>query len=80
LGTIPSLSATQVDEAIEYAHSAMEGWSKLTAKARSIILRRWFELIEAHVDDLGRLMTLEQGKPLHEAKGEIRYAASFIEW
>ncbi len=46
----------------------MEGWSKLTAKARSIILRRWFELIEAHVDDLGRLMTLEQGKPLNEAK------------
>ncbi|HEC8323946.1 TPA: NAD-dependent succinate-semialdehyde dehydrogenase [Providencia rettgeri] len=80
LGTIPSLSATQVDEAIESAHSAMEGWSKQTAKARSIILRRWFELIEAHVDDLGRLMTLEQGKPLHEAKGEIRYAASFIEW
>ncbi|MEQ4709211.1 NAD-dependent succinate-semialdehyde dehydrogenase [Providencia huaxiensis] len=80
LGTIPSLSATQVNEAIESAYSAMEGWSKLTAKARSIILRRWFELIEAHVDDLGRLMTLEQGKPLHEAKGEIRYAASFIEW
>ncbi|EPQ5230425.1 NAD-dependent succinate-semialdehyde dehydrogenase [Providencia stuartii] len=80
LGTIPSLSATQVDGAIESAHSAMEGWSKQTAKARSIILRRWFELIEAHVDDLGRLMTLEQGKPLHEAKGEIRYAASFIEW
>ncbi|MEY0662240.1 NAD-dependent succinate-semialdehyde dehydrogenase [Providencia rettgeri] len=80
LGTIPSLSVTQVDDAIEQAHVAMEDWSKLTAKARSIILRHWFELIEAHVDDLGRLMTLEQGKPLHEAKGEIRYAASFIEW
>ncbi len=80
LGEIPSLSARQVDEAIEQAHMAMEGWQQLTAKARSIILRRWFELIEANVDDLGRLMTLEQGKPLHEAKGEIRYAASFIEW
>ncbi|QLR05385.1 NAD-dependent succinate-semialdehyde dehydrogenase [Providencia rettgeri] len=80
LGTIPSLTATQVDEAIEQAHTAMAGWSQLTAKARSIILRRWFELIEENIDDLGLLMTLEQGKPLHEAKGEIRYAASFIEW
>lgn len=80
LGTIPSLTAAQVDEAIEQAHAAMAGWSQLTAKARSIILRRWFELIEANIDDLGLLMTLEQGKPLHEAKGEIRYAASFIEW
>lgn len=80
LGTIPSLTAAQVDETIEQAHAAMAGWSQLTAKARSIILRRWFELIEANIDDLGLLMTLEQGKPLHEAKGEIRYAASFIEW
>ncbi|MTC43815.1 MULTISPECIES: NAD-dependent succinate-semialdehyde dehydrogenase [Providencia] len=80
LGTIPSLTVAQVDEAIEQAHAAMAGWSQLTAKARSIILRRWFELIEANIDDLGLLMTLEQGKPLHEAKGEIRYAASFIEW
>lgn len=80
LGTIPSLTAAQVDEAIEQAHAAMAEWSQLTAKARSIILRRWFELIEANIDDLGLLMTLEQGKPLHEAKGEIRYAASFIEW
>lgn len=80
LGTIPSLTVAQVDEAIEQAHAAMAEWSQLTAKARSIILRRWFELIEANIDDLGLLMTLEQGKPLHEAKGEIRYAASFIEW
>ncbi|MDD9341073.1 MAG: NAD-dependent succinate-semialdehyde dehydrogenase [Providencia heimbachae] len=80
LGNIPSLNITQVDEAIEQAHLAMAGWQQQTAKSRAIILRRWFELIEANVDDLGRLMTLEQGKPLHEAKGEIRYAASFIEW
>ena len=71
LGTIPSLTAAQVDEAIEQAHAAMVGWSQLTAKARSIILRRWFELIEANIDDLGLLMTLEQGKPLHEAKAKF---------
>lgn len=80
LGTVPSLSIDQVNDAIIKAHQAMEGWGKLTAKARSIILRRWFTLIEDNIDDLGRLMTLEQGKPLQEAKGEIRYAASFIEW
>ncbi|MEX6156725.1 NAD-dependent succinate-semialdehyde dehydrogenase [Providencia manganoxydans] len=80
LGTVPSLSIDQVNDAIIKAHQAMEGWGKLTAKARSIILRRWFTLIEDNIDDLGLLMTLEQGKPLQEAKGEIRYAASFIEW
>ena len=80
LGTVPSLSIEQVNDAIIKAHQATEGWGKLTAKARSIILRRWFTLIEDNIDDLGRLMTLEQGKPLQEAKGEIRYAASFIEW
>ncbi|MEY1577863.1 NAD-dependent succinate-semialdehyde dehydrogenase [Providencia manganoxydans] len=80
LGTVPCLSIEQVNDAIIKAHQAMEGWGKLTAKARSIILRRWFTLIEDNIDDLGRLMTLEQGKPLQEAKGEIRYAASFIEW
>ncbi|MEQ4693916.1 MULTISPECIES: NAD-dependent succinate-semialdehyde dehydrogenase [Providencia] len=80
LGTVPSLSIEQVNDAIIKAHQAMVGWGKLTAKARSIILRRWFTLIEDNIDDLGRLMTLEQGKPLQEAKGEIRYAASFIEW
>jgi len=80
LGTIPSLSVEQVNDAIIQAHEGMLSWSKLTAKQRSIILHRWFTLIEAHVDDLGLLMTLEQGKPFNEAKGEIRYAASFREW
>ncbi|ELX8379142.1 NAD-dependent succinate-semialdehyde dehydrogenase [Providencia vermicola] len=80
LGTIPSLSVEQVNDAIVQAHEGMLSWSKLTAKQRSIILHRWFTLIEANVDDLGLLMTLEQGKPFNEAKGEIRYAASFIEW
>ncbi|WP_318840078.1 NAD-dependent succinate-semialdehyde dehydrogenase [Providencia sp. PROV080] len=80
LGTIPSLSVERVNDAIIQAHEGMLSWSKLTAKQRSIILHRWFTLIEANVDDLGLLMTLEQGKPFNEAKGEIRYAASFIEW
>lgn len=80
LGTVPSLSVEQVNTAIEQAHAAMAGWSALTAKERSKILHRWFTLIEASIDDLGIIMTLEQGKPLHEAKGEIRYAASFVEW
>lgn len=80
LGTVPSLGVEQVNTAIEQAHAAMAGWSALTAKERSKILHRWFTLIEASIDDLGIIMTLEQGKPLHEAKGEIRYAASFVEW
>ncbi|MBR9828166.1 MAG: NAD-dependent succinate-semialdehyde dehydrogenase [Oceanospirillales bacterium] len=80
LGSVPSLSLEQVEDAIAHAHAAMPAWSARTAKERAQILRRWFDLIEANVDDLARIMTLEQGKPLHEAKGEIRYAASFIEW
>ncbi|PSL16835.1 succinate semialdehyde dehydrogenase [Marinobacterium halophilum] len=80
LGSVPSLSLEQVEDAIVHAHAAMPAWSARTAKERAQILRRWFDLIEANVDDLARIMTLEQGKPLHEAKGEIRYAASFIEW
>ncbi|NHH99327.1 MULTISPECIES: NAD-dependent succinate-semialdehyde dehydrogenase [Oceanimonas] len=80
LGTVPSLSVEQVNDAIVQAHAAMAGWSARTAKERAKILQRWFELIEANIDDLGTIMTLEQGKPLQEAKGEIRYAASFIEW
>ncbi|MBR9829954.1 MAG: NAD-dependent succinate-semialdehyde dehydrogenase [Oceanospirillales bacterium] len=80
LGTVPSLTVDQTNEAIVQAHAAMAGWSALTAKERSKILYRWFSLIEANIDDLGTIMTLEQGKPLQEAKGEIRYAASFIEW
>lgn len=80
LGTVPSLTVDQTNEAIVQAHAAMSGWSALTAKERSKILYRWFSLIEANIDDLGTIMTLEQGKPLQEAKGEIRYAASFIEW
>lgn len=80
LGAVPSLSVEQVNRAVQDAHVAMSSWSKLTAKERAKILHRWFSLIEANVDDLARIMTLEQGKPLRESKGEIAYAASFIEW
>ena len=80
LGTVPSLTVAEVNRAIEQAHVAQTDWAALTAKARAKILQRWFTLIEANVDDLGTIMTLEQGKPLAEAKGEIRYAASFVEW
>ncbi|MGO3408540.1 NAD-dependent succinate-semialdehyde dehydrogenase [Marinomonas sp.] len=80
LGTVPSLSREEVKGAVDAAYAAMSGWKKLTAKERSRILRRWFNLIEEHADDLATIMTLEQGKPHREARGEIIYAASFIEW
>ncbi|WP_347883278.1 NADP-dependent succinate-semialdehyde dehydrogenase [Pseudomonas aestiva] len=80
LGTIPKLGRAETKRAIDAANRALPGWRALTAKERSAKLRRWYELMIENQDDLGRLMTLEQGKPLAEAKGEIAYAASFIEW
>ena len=80
LGNVPKMGAAETREAIDAAAGALPAWRALTAKERSIILRRWFELMMEHQDDLAHLMTLEQGKPLAEAKGEISYAASFIEW
>jgi len=80
LGTVPKLGSLETQQAIEAADAALNGWRALTAKERSAKLRRWFELMLEHQDDLARLMTLEQGKPLSEAKGEIAYAASFLEW
>lgn len=80
LGDVPSLDSAVVIQAVESAHQAMAGWNQTTAKGRAQIMRRWFELVESHSEDLGRIMTLEQGKPLLEAQGEIKYAASFIEW
>ena len=80
LGTVPKMGAAETRRAIEAADKALPAWRALTAKERSNKLRRWFELMIENQDDLGRLMTLEQGKPLAEAKGEIAYAASFIEW
>lgn len=80
LGSVPKMGAEETHEAIDAANRAIPAWRALTAKERAAILRRWFDLIMANQDDLARLMTLEQGKPLAEAKGEIGYAASFIEW
>ncbi|MGY2284947.1 NADP-dependent succinate-semialdehyde dehydrogenase [Pseudomonas gingeri] len=80
LGSVPKMGAAETRRAIEAAEKALPAWRARTAKDRATVLRRWFELIMANQDDLARLMTLEQGKPLAEAKGEIAYAASFIEW
>src|SRR5476649_411536 len=80
LGTVPKMGAAETRRAIEAADKALPAWRALTAKERSNKLRRWFELLIENQDDLARLMTMEQGKPLAEAKGEIVYAASFIEW
>ncbi|RRY84870.1 NADP-dependent succinate-semialdehyde dehydrogenase I [Klebsiella pneumoniae] len=80
LGSVPKMGADETREAIEAANRALPAWRALTAKERANILRRWFDLMMENQDDLARLMTLEQGKPLAEAKGEISYAASFIEW
>jgi succinate-semialdehyde dehydrogenase/glutarate-semialdehyde dehydrogenase len=80
LGTIPNCGAFETRRAIEAASAAQPGWAALTAKERANSLRRWFDLIVTSQDDLAILMTAEQGKPLAESKGEIAYAASFIEW
>ena len=80
LGTVPMMTANETRRAIEAAKDAFIDWSRKPAKERSILLRRWHDLIMSNVDDLGALMTAEQGKPLAEAKGEVAYAASFIEW
>ncbi len=80
LGTIPKMGTAETRRAIEAANAAWPAWRKKTAKERATILRKWFDLIMANADDLALLMTTEQGKPLAEAKGEVSYAASFIEW
>lgn len=80
LGSVPKMGADETRQAIEAANRALPAWRALTAKERANILRRWFDLMLENQDDLARLMTLEQGKPLAEAKGKISYAASFIEW
>ncbi len=80
LGTVPRLGADETRRAIEAANAAWPAWRAKTAKERADIIRRWFNLMLENQDDLGLLMTLEQGKPLPEAKGEIVYAASFLEW
>lgn len=80
IGRVPKLGAAEAQAAIDAAERAMPAWAAKTAKERANILRRWYDLIMANQEPLARLLTREQGKPLAEAKGEIAYAASFIEW
>ncbi len=80
LGTIPKMGTAETRRAISAAHAAQPPWRARTAGERARVLRKWFELIMSNQEDLALLMTSEQGKPLAEARGEIAYAASFIEW
>jgi succinate-semialdehyde dehydrogenase / glutarate-semialdehyde dehydrogenase len=80
VSTVPDATAVETRRAIEAAHRAFAGWRARTADERSRVLRRWYELMLTHQEDLAQLMTAEQGKPLAESRGEIGYAASFIEW
>jgi len=80
IGTVPRLGRAETKQAIDAAAAAFPEWRARTAKERSVILRRWFELMMSNQDDLATLMTLEQGKPLTESRGEVAYGAGFIEW
>jgi succinate-semialdehyde dehydrogenase/glutarate-semialdehyde dehydrogenase len=77
---VANLMPNQAEDAIAAANRAFPAWRAKTAKERSAILRKWFDLIVANTDDLARIMTVEQGKPFPESKGEIAYGASFVEW
>lgn len=80
IASVPVMGQVETQVAIKAAEAALPAWRALTAKERGAKLRRWFELLNQNSDDLALLMTTEQGKPLAEAKGEVAYAASFIEW
>ena len=80
IGAVPKLGALETREAIEAANRAFPAWSKRTGKERAAVLRKWFDLMMQHQEDLARLMTLEQGKPLAESRGEVAYASAFLEW
>ena len=80
IAQVANLGPAQAQEAISAANRAFPAWRARTAKERSAILRKWFDLIVANTDDLARIMTIEQGKPFPEAKGEVAYGASFVEW
>jgi succinate-semialdehyde dehydrogenase/glutarate-semialdehyde dehydrogenase len=80
LADVANLGPADAEAAIAAANAAWPAWRAKTAKERSILLRKWYDLIMANQDDLGRIMTAEQGKPLPEAKGEVAYGASFVEW
>ena len=80
LGSVPNMGRAETERAISAAHAAQPAWRKRTAKERAAVLRKWYELMMLHQEDLARIMTAEQGKPLAEARGEVAYAASFLEW
>lgn len=80
IGTVPDLGADAVLKAVQQAHRAFAGWRAQGAAPRAAILRRWGDLMMEHQEDLATIMTLEQGKPLREARGEVAYAASFLYW
>ena len=80
IASVPNAGKELTQQAIDAAAKAQVAWKARTAEDRARILRRWYELMVAHQDDLALIMTHEQGKPLAEAKGEIAYAASYIEW
>ena len=80
LGQVPNMGQDEALAAIDAAHTALASWREVTPKERARLLRRWFELILEHQEDLAHLMTLEQGKPLFETRGEVLYGASYIEW
>jgi succinate-semialdehyde dehydrogenase / glutarate-semialdehyde dehydrogenase len=80
IARVPDLGPDEARRAIAAAHAALPAWSARTGKARAAILRRWFDLVTEHADDLAAIMTAEQGKPLAEARGEVTYGASFLEW
>jgi succinate-semialdehyde dehydrogenase/glutarate-semialdehyde dehydrogenase len=80
IGHVPDFGAAEADEAVTAARAAFAGWKARTGKERGAVLRRWSDLMLAHADDLALIMTAEQGKPLAEAKGEVAYAAAFLEW
>ncbi|MGB2933209.1 MAG: aldehyde dehydrogenase family protein, partial [Methyloceanibacter sp.] len=80
IAAVPDLGAKEAAQAIDAAARALPAWSAKTAKERATILKRWFDLITAETEALAELMTTEQGKPLAEARAEVAYGASFIEW
>src|SRR5207248_1502929 len=80
LADVANLGVADAQRAIAAAGNAWPQWRAKTAKERSVLLRKWYELLMANQEDLGRLMTAEQGKPFAEAKGEVAYGASFVEW
>lgn len=80
IGTVPKCGKDEAALAIESAHKAFPEWKSKSAKERSTILRKWFDLINQNHEELAQIMTIEQGKPIKESRGEITYGASFIEW